>query len=195
MKFHFKKTCVAALVLKEKLISTPIIISPNWNESFEVMCDASGMALGVVLWKKNNKFFHLNYYASKTLNNTQQNYTITEEELLAVVYTLEKFWAYLLGTKVIVYIDHETLHYLMRKNNAKPILIRWLLVLQEFDFEVQERKGCENQMADHLSKLENQGTIGQITEIHNLFGMSKYLLYASQTCHGTLTLLIILCLD
>lgn len=79
---------------------------------------------------------------------------MTEQEQLAVVYAFEKFRAYLLGTKVIVHKDHSMIRYLMAKNEAKPWLIRWLLLLQEFDFEVKNRKGCENQVVYHLYHLE-----------------------------------------
>ncbi|XP_015163290.1 uncharacterized protein [Solanum tuberosum] len=155
VKFCFNDICMAAFqCLKEKLVSTPIIISPNWSKSFELMCDASGITLGVVLGKNRNKLSHPIYYASKTLNNAQQNCTITEQELLVVVYAFEKFWAYLLGTKEIVHTDHAALRYLMAKKDAKPRLIMWVLLLQEFDFEVKDRKGYENQVADHLSRLE-----------------------------------------
>ncbi|XP_049378082.1 uncharacterized protein LOC125842823 [Solanum stenotomum] len=95
--------------LKEKLISTPMIISPDWSEPFEVMCDASGTALGVVLGKNHNKLFHPIYYASKLLNGAHRSYTVTEQELLVVVYAFEKFRAYLLGTKVRVHTDHAAL--------------------------------------------------------------------------------------
>jgi len=104
------------------------------------MCDASGMALGVVLGQKPNKLFNPIYYASKTLNIAQQNYRVTEQELLAVVYAFEKFRKYLLGTKVVVHTDHATLRYLMVEKDAKPRLIRWVLLLQKFDFEVKDRK-------------------------------------------------------
>ncbi|XP_049352591.1 uncharacterized protein LOC125817043 [Solanum verrucosum] len=121
VKFHFNHACTTAFqCLKEKLLSTPIIIYPNWSESFELMCDASGMGLGIVLGQKRNKLLHPIYYASKTLNSAQQNYMVTEQELLAVVYAFEKFRAYLLSTKVIVHIDHVALYYLMAKKDAKP---------------------------------------------------------------------------
>jgi len=73
---------------------------------------------------------------------------------LVVLYAFEKFRAYLLGTKVIVHTDHVTLRYLMAKRDAKPRLIPWVLLLQEFDFEVKDKRGCENQVADHLSRLD-----------------------------------------
>jgi len=127
VKFVFDEICLKVFeCLKEKLISAPVIIGPDWAEPFEVMCDASGTALGVVLGQKRNRMFHLIYYASKSLNGAQRNYTVTEQELLAVVYALEKFRAYLLGTKVIVHTDHVTLRYLMAKKDAKPRLIRWV---------------------------------------------------------------------
>ncbi|XP_049381276.1 uncharacterized protein LOC125845790 [Solanum stenotomum] len=85
--------------LEEKLISAPVIIGPYWDKPFEVMCDASGTALGVMLGYKCNKMFHPIYYASKSLNGAQRYYIVTEHELLAVVYAFEKFRAYLLGTR------------------------------------------------------------------------------------------------
>ena len=81
---------------------------------------------------------------------------VTEQELLAVVFAFEKFRSYLLGTRVIVHTDHSTLRYLIAKKDAKPRLIHWVLLMQEFDFEVLDRKGTENQVADHLSRLEDE---------------------------------------
>ena len=76
---------------------------------------------------------------------------MTEQELLAIIFAFENFCSYLLGMRVIVHTDHSTSRYLMAKKDAKPRLIRWVLLLQEFDFEVRDRKGTENQVADHLS--------------------------------------------
>ena len=98
-------------------MSAPIIISLDWDCLFEVMCDASGVALRVVLGQRKNKIIHPIYYASKALNEAQKNYTVTEQEILAVVFAFEKFHSYLLGTRVIVHTDHSTLRYLMAKKD------------------------------------------------------------------------------
>jgi hypothetical protein len=77
-----------------------------------------------------------------------------EKELLAVVFAIKKFRSYLVGAKVIIYIDQATLKYLLMKKDAKSSLIRWILLLQEFDLEIRDKKGVKNSVADHLSRLQ-----------------------------------------
>jgi hypothetical protein len=118
------------------------------------MCDASDYIVGAVLGQWKDKKHYAISYASKTLTRPQLNYATTEKELLAVVFAIEKFRLYLVGTKVIVYRDHAALKYLLMKKDAKPCLIRWTLLLKEFDLEIREKKGVENSVADHLSCLQ-----------------------------------------
>jgi hypothetical protein len=87
-----------------------------------------------------DKKHHVIAYASKTLIGAQLNYATTEKELLAVVFTLDKFRYYLIGAKVIIYTDHATLKYLLTKKDDEPCLIRWILLLQEFDLEIKDKK-------------------------------------------------------
>ncbi|CAM8951464.1 unnamed protein product [Rhodiola kirilowii] len=150
--------------LKQALTSTPIISAPDWTLPFEIMCDASNYAVGAVLGQRMNKKPVAIYYASRTLDAAQGNYSTTEKELLAVVFALEKFRSYLLGAKVTVFSDHATIRYLMKKKEAKPRLIRWILLLQEFDVEIRDKKGIENTVADHLSRIVRKEEEGHITE-------------------------------
>ncbi|CAN6678216.1 unnamed protein product [Malus baccata var. baccata] len=123
--FEFTKECTASFnQLKELLTTAPIIVPPDWSLPFELMCDASDYALGAVLGQRKDKRPHVIYYASRTLNDAQLNYSTTEKELLAVVFALDKFRSYLIGTKVIVFTDHAALKYLLTKKEAKPRLIR-----------------------------------------------------------------------
>ncbi|KAM1754466.1 hypothetical protein ACFX12_006926 [Malus domestica] len=120
------------------------------------MCDASDYAIGAVLGQRRNKQPHVIHYASRALNDAQLNYSTTEKELLAVVFALDKFRSYLLGTKVIAYSDHAALKYLLTKKETKPRLFRWMFLLQEFNIEIRDKKGSENVVADHLSHLVHE---------------------------------------
>ncbi|WJZ81289.1 hypothetical protein VitviT2T_001138 [Vitis vinifera] len=139
--------------LKLFLTTAPIVRAPNWQLPFEVMCDASDFAIGDVLGQREDGKPYVIYYVSKTLNEAQRNYTTTEKELLAVVFALDKFHAYLVGSFIMVFTDHSALKYLLTKQDAKARLIRWILLLQEFNLQIKDKKGVENVVADHLSRL------------------------------------------
>ncbi|GJW04940.1 reverse transcriptase domain-containing protein [Tanacetum coccineum] len=109
-KFDFYEDCKKAFnKLKERLTIAPIIISPDWSIPFELMCDASDFAIGEVLGQRIDGKFKPIYYASKTLNDAQAHYTTTEKELLAVVFSFDKFRPYLILSKTVVYTDHSAL--------------------------------------------------------------------------------------
>ncbi|GJU86132.1 reverse transcriptase domain-containing protein [Tanacetum coccineum] len=179
--FIFSKECIEAFnILKKKLTESPILVAPDWDLPFEIMCDASDYAVGAVLGQRKTKHFQPIHYASKTMTDAQAHYTTTEKELLAMVYAFEKFRPYLVLSKTIVYTDHSALKYLLAKQDAKPRLLRWILLLQEFDVIIRDKKRAEKLAADHLSRLENhhEGDLEkkEITETFPLdtFGMISF---------------------
>ena len=125
------------------------------------MCDASDLTIGAVIGQREGGKPYV-YYASKTLNKAQRSYTTTENELLAVVYALDKFRAYLVGSDIIIFTDHSALKYLLTKQNAKAKLIRRVLLLQEYNLQIKDKKGVENVVAYHISRL----TIAHNTHDH-----------------------------
>nr|XP_034903990.1 uncharacterized protein LOC118041005 [Populus alba] len=178
VQFDWTSKCQEAFEkLKGLLTTAPIMQAPDWSLPFELMCDASDFAVGAVLGQRKDKKPHVIYYASKTLNDAQLNYTTTEKELLAVVFALDKFRSYLVGSLVIVFTDHAALKYLLTKQDAKPRLIRWILLLQEFNLEIQDKKGVENVVADHLSRLSSYETITDESPINEFFA-DENLFYA-----------------
>nr|GEZ67017.1 reverse transcriptase domain-containing protein [Tanacetum cinerariifolium] len=149
------KECVESFrTLKRKLIEAPILIAPDWDLPFELMCDAIDFDIGVVLGQRHEKHFRPIHYASKTMTEAESNYTITEKEMLAVVYAFKKFQSYLIMNKSIVYTDHSSLKYLFAKKDSKARLLRWVLLIQEFKFKVIDTKGAKNLAADNLSRLQ-----------------------------------------
>ncbi|OMO98769.1 reverse transcriptase [Corchorus capsularis] len=150
VEFEFRDDCKKAFdKLKTALTTTPIVKPPDWKLSFEIMCDA---------------------------NAAQKNYTTTEKEMFVVVFALEKFRPYIMGSKVIIYSDHVALRYLMSKKEAKARLMRWLLLFQEFDIEIRDMKGAENVVADHLSGIEGKEeeiTINEALPFEDLFAVSQ----------------------
>ena len=116
------------------------------------MCDASDFAMGAVLGQRKEKIFRAIYYASRTFNEAEENYSTTEKEMLAIVFSCEKFRPYILGSHIIIHTDHAVIKYLMSKKEAKPRLITWVLLLQEL--EIKDKRGYDNVIVDHLSRVE-----------------------------------------
>jgi hypothetical protein len=136
VEYDFDEECLHAFrTLKQSLISAPVMQPPDWNLPFEIMYDASDYAVGAVLRERKEGKVDTIYYASKTLNDAQVNYASTEKELLAIVFTFEKFRSYIVNT------DHAAIKYLLSKKDAKPHLIRWILLYKILIWKLKTRKG------------------------------------------------------
>nr|GEV64281.1 reverse transcriptase domain-containing protein [Tanacetum cinerariifolium] len=122
--FLFSKECVEAFqTLKRKLTEALILIAPDWELPFELMCNASDFAIGVILRQLQEKHFRRIHYASKTMTEAESNYTTMEKEMLVVVYAFDKFHSYLIMNKTIMYTDHSALKYLFAKKDSKARLL------------------------------------------------------------------------
>ena len=169
-KFNFDESCQNSFEeIKSRLVEAPIMAKPYWNREFEIMCDAGDFAMGTVLGQKAEKVFKAIYYTSKTFNEAQENYSTTEKEMLTIVFACENFRPYILGSHVIIHTDHAAIKYLMAKKEEKPRLIRWVLLLQEFDLEIKDKKGCDNVIANHLSRVEKPAVQEEEREIAENF--------------------------
>ncbi|GJT79609.1 reverse transcriptase domain-containing protein [Tanacetum coccineum] len=165
--FNFSEECIQAFdKLKHELTQAPIMIKPDWSLPFEIMCDTSDYVVRVVLGQIIDKYFQPIHYASKMMNEAQENYTTTEKELLDVVFAFDKFHQYLVLSKTIVFTDHSALRYLFTKQDAKPRLIRWILLLQEFDIKIRDRKAAHQEgimvLPQPQGKSSKPGSSGQI---------------------------------
>jgi len=104
-----------------------------------------------------NKCPHVIAYASRTLDEAQINYITTKKKLFAIVIVEDKFCSHLLSSKITVFIDHSVLKFFLKKSDTKLRLLRWMLLLQEFDLDIKDRSGVQNQVADHLSMIKSKG--------------------------------------
>nr|GEW43320.1 reverse transcriptase domain-containing protein [Tanacetum cinerariifolium] len=158
--FIFSQECVDAFqTLKRKLTEAHILIAPDWDMPFELMCDASDFAIGAVLGQRQDKHFRPIHYASKTMTEAESN---------------------------IVYMDHSALKYMFAKKDSKARLLRWVLLLQEFTFKVVDTKGSENLAADHLSRLENpQQNVLDLKKINESFLLETLILVSTRGNQST----------
>jgi hypothetical protein len=155
VKFEWNDTHQKAFdELKNKLVQYPILQHPNYKREFILITDSSGVGLGAVLSQKNNDNKEVVVaYASRTLNPTEQRYPITEQECLAVIWAIQHFHKFLIGGKFTVITDHAALKGLMNAKIPKGKRARWVMELQQYNFEIVHRAGKENKNADALSRL------------------------------------------
>ena len=134
--------------LKTALSSSPILACPDFSKDFVVFTDASDTGLGAVVEQNN----HVIAYASRTLKQSERNYSVIEKECLAVVHALKTFRHYLLGRPFTVYTDHNPLQWL----HSQKMQGRLAVALQEYDFIIKYRKGNQNSNADALSRCPSE---------------------------------------
>ena len=142
--------------LKVMLAKAPIVQPPQWDLPFHVFVDASDVAIGSVLMQeKQERWYRLVFYASRGLSSAEKNYSVTEREALGMIYSVTKFWHYLLGNKFVFHVDHSALLYLVAKQALHGKIARWMLILTKFEFTVIHTPGSTHAVADYLSRLES----------------------------------------
>lgn len=139
---------------KALLINDPILEYPDFSKEFNLTTDASNVAIGAVLSQGIIGKDKPIAFASRTLNNAEQNYSTIEKELLAIVWATKYFRPYLFGRKFKIITDHKPLQWLMSLKEPNSRLVRWRLKLEEFDYEILYKKGKQNTNADALSRVE-----------------------------------------
>ena len=132
IKFEWTPECQASLdIVKEKMVTTPILVFPDQNKEFHVHVDASSIALGIVLAQSGEgNINHPNSFASRKLSIAEKNYTTTKQEGLAMVYALQKFQHYLLGSHFKMFNDHSSLKYLVKNPVLGGRIYIWLILFQ-----------------------------------------------------------------
>lgn len=140
--------------LKKALSTPPVLIFPNFNETFIVTTDASDFAVGAVISQGNIPYDKPIHYFSRTLSETQTRYSTIEKELLAIVWAIENFRHYLYGRQFLIVTDHKPLTFLLSSKNINNRLHRWKLILMEYNFEIVHKEGALNVVADALSRIE-----------------------------------------
>ena len=148
--FDWTEECnISFETLKRKLVEAPILIFPNWLTKFHVHIDASGLAIGEILTQLGDDGMdYLIVYNNK--NKAERNYSTMEREALGMVFALQNYQHYLLANLFIFYTNHQALKYLANKPLHHGRIFRWLLLFQEFKFEVVVRPGKLNVGTDHL---------------------------------------------
>jgi hypothetical protein len=142
--------------LKEKMVTTPILVFPYCEKTFHLHVDASSITLGAILENPGTgELDHPTEFSRKKLSESEQNYNTTEREGLAMVYALQKFRHYLLGKHLKMFTYHSALKYLVNKPVLGGRICRWLLLFQEFHYEVIANPGKLNAGPDHLSRVTN----------------------------------------
>lgn len=167
-KFVWSQEAQAAFeLLKESLLTAPVLIQPDFKKHFFIQCDASTTGIGSVLFQKSDDGSeHPIAYYSHKLTGSQRNYSVTELECLAAVLSIKKFRCYVEGHPFTVITDHNSLKWLMDQKDLTSRLTRWSLKLQAYNFNIEYRRGSENTVADALSRMNMEEiTVGADDDI------------------------------
>jgi hypothetical protein len=147
--------------LKVRMVKAPVLAVPKFDREFHVTGDASGFCIGIILWQYGEeKEERPIYYASRQMSPAEKNYTTTERECLPIIYACKKFRHYLLGYDVVFHTDHDAIRYLVNKPDLSGRIARWVMLLQEFQYQIKVKPGVGNKNVDYLSRLE-EGVINQ----------------------------------
>ena len=174
-KFVWREACHRTFEeLRAKLSTYPVLRPPDWRKPFHVFCDASDVAVGSALYQATGEQEKDQpiAYASKQLTPAEKNYSTTERECLAMVFSIKKFWHYLICNPVVFFVDHMTIKYLVNKAELSGRLARWVLLLEDFDYTVEYKPRRLHLQADHLSMLSEEIGTSPIDDrfiVHNLF--------------------------
>ena len=151
--FHWLEKAETAFVkIKQKMASSPILITPHFDLQFLVACDCSNVALGACLFHIIDDIEYPICYISQKLNNHQRNYSTIEKECYALFVAVRRFSVYFGSSHVLVYTDHNPLVYLATMSLTNQKLMRWRLQLQEYDLEIVHHQGKQNILPDMLKR-------------------------------------------
>ena len=155
VKFSWSPECQTAFTeLQHCLTTPPVLAFPDFTLPYHLYTDASGDAMGMILGQTQNNEERVIAYAGRTLTKPERNYTVTEQEALAVITGVKHFSSYLHGRKFTIHTDHSSLKWLFTTKYLKGRAARWALMLQGYDFDIKHRPGTANQHADALSHLQ-----------------------------------------
>lgn len=166
VNFTWSKQCQEAFeTLKNALITAPVLAYPNFAKKFYISVDASNYAVGAYISNEPPSNDRPIEYFSKALSTAQQNYATTHKELLAIILAIEKFQHYIWGKHFVIHTDHQALTYLFSQNKVGSRLLRWKLLLAEYDFDIIHRKGSNNVVSDCLSRIGEENKQTELCEI------------------------------
>ena len=173
-QWQWNQDCQQAFdLLKERLIANPILIFPDFTKEFILHTDASGVAIGGILAQFDDEGRErVIAYASRKLSKAEKNYSTTTKECLAVVHWIKYFRPYLYGKKFTLYTDHHSLRWLFNFKEPNTKIMRWILQLSDYDFEIHYRPGARHSNANALSQppfVSEECEFNVIDEIQSVY--------------------------